>query len=182
MSKQFSIGNRQFSIRHPRSSRGSRRLDSRRSLLSTTIGGGNDRFKVWLLSLVISVIFGFGTLNVAVAPAASAATVSAAEILNQACTGEAAQSAVCKSAAQTGTNNPISGKQGILAKVSRVLGYIIGIGSVIVLVVGGLNYVTAAGNAEKSAKAKARITYAVVGLLVALLSWTIAAFFTHRLL
>ncbi len=137
--------------------------------------------KLRRLILIILSIFMLSA-PVAVTPAATAATASAAEILNQACMGEAAQSAICKSAAQTGTNNPISGKQGILAKVARVLGYIVGIGAVIVLVVGSFNYVTAAGNAERSAKAKARITYALVGLLVALLSWTIAAFFTHRLL
>ncbi len=132
------------------------------------------------IRLILACILSTLTLSLALAPAAGAF-----DVLNQTCTPaqNADQTAICQNAKSTGTNNPItSGNNGILPKTARVLALIVGIGAVITIIVGGFNYVTAAGNPEKSARAKARLTYAVVGLIVALLAWALTAFFTHRLL
>lgn len=53
---------------------------------------------------------------------------------------------------------------------------IVGILAVGVLVYGGIMYTTSLGDAGKVAKAKNIIIYAVVGLVVALLSWAIVSF------
>ena len=50
------------------------------------------------------------------------------------------------------------------------------------VVIGGLSYVTSAGNPEKTASAKKRIIYALAGLLIAALAWTITSFVTDHIL
>lgn len=59
--------------------------------------------------------------------------------------------------------------QGIL---NAVIG-IIGVVAVIYIVIGGVNYMTSAGDAEKVRKAKNTIKYAVIGLVVVILSFII---------
>ncbi len=97
-----------------------------------------------------------------------------------------ADSGVCKDASnqlgKPGNPNPVTGPNGILAKVSRVLGVIIGVASIIVFLISGVRYVTAAGNADAAAKAKKEVTYAVVGLIIAFIAGGLSFFFTHILL
>lgn len=101
------------------------------------------------------------------------------------------ESGVCTEAESQGTANPITGDGGILEKIARILILLIGIGSVIMLIYGGYMFVTAGGavpgqrsgdSPNKAAKAKSTILYAIVGLLVAALSWTLITFVIDRLL
>lgn len=62
--------------------------------------------------------------------------------------------------------------EGLIAVVMSVVG-IVAVG---VIVYGGFTYVTSTGDAAKAAKAKNIIIYGVVGMIVALLSWTIVHF------
>lgn len=61
----------------------------------------------------------------------------------------------------------------VVVNVTNYLLYIIATISVLVLVLGGFTYVTSAGNTEEIEKAKTRITYAIIGLIVAIIAWTI---------
>ena len=57
--------------------------------------------------------------------------------------------------------------------VVNVLLFVVGILSVIMIIVGGLRYVTSAGNASAVTGAKNTIIYAVIGLVVAFLAFAI---------
>ena len=54
--------------------------------------------------------------------------------------------------------------------------FIIGAVSVIMIIYGGFKYVTSAGESSAVASAKNTILYAVVGLVIAILAYTIASF------
>ncbi|MGK2896506.1 MAG: hypothetical protein ACSLEY_02820 [Candidatus Saccharimonadales bacterium] len=62
---------------------------------------------------------------------------------------------------------------GFIKNLIRILLWAIGIISVIMIIVGGLLYVLSSGNPSNTKKAKDTILYAVIGLVVALLSYTI---------
>ena len=75
-------------------------------------------------------------------------------------------------------NNPISYDTGadlIGAIVKASLG-IIGALAILVIVYGGVLYITSAGNEENIKKAKTAVTGAVIGLVVALLAYVIVDF------
>ena len=54
--------------------------------------------------------------------------------------------------------------------------------SVIFIVVGGINYITSAGDAGKLKKAKDTILYAVIGLVIAVLAFAIVNFVVSNIL
>ena len=67
-------------------------------------------------------------------------------------------------------------------KVINTLLYIVGILAVLMIVYGGVQYATSAGDAGKVQKAKNIILYAVVGLLIAILAYAIVNFVVTGLL
>lgn len=68
-----------------------------------------------------------------------------------------------------------------IAAILNWLLLFVGIVAIVMFVVGGILYLTAAGNEEQAEKAKNTITYAIIGLIVVLISYvlvrTIAGFF-----
>ena len=70
---------------------------------------------------------------------------------------------------------------------SKTLGYILsglgllGLIAVAFLIYAGVLMVTAGGNDEQVSKAKTTITYAVIGIIIILLSYTIVTFVTSAL-
>lgn len=89
------------------------------------------------------------------------------------------ESAACND--QNKTDNPITGPNGVLTKVTQILVYIIGIASVIVIIIGGLRYILSNGDANTVNTAKNSIIYALVGLVIAILAQTIVTFVLGRL-
>lgn len=65
--------------------------------------------------------------------------------------------------------------------VVNTLLYIVGILSVVMIIYGGIQYTTSAGDAAKVNKAKNTILYAVVGLIIAVLAYAIVNFVVGRL-
>lgn len=65
---------------------------------------------------------------------------------------------------------------GFAQNLTDLLLFILGIGAVIMIVIGGIKYATANGEAAKISSAKNTILYSVVGLIVALLAWGIVRF------
>ncbi len=59
--------------------------------------------------------------------------------------------------------------------INVVLG-VIGLAAVVMIIVGGISFVTSQGDAAKASKAKNTILYSVVGLIVALLAFAIVNF------
>lgn len=112
-----------------------------------------------LLGLAVMTATFFGGLALA-SPA-----YAAQGILDPACNqdeGAGSGSAACG----TNGNNPISGNNGVLLRISRILAVIAGIAAVIIMMAAGLVYITANGDASKVSAAKSTIIYAAVGLVV----------------
>ena len=112
------------------------------------------RIKYILLSLGIIAGFGLAILPV---------TVSAVNVFEGCPTGNS----ICAEA-QSGTKiNTFVG-----AIVNTLL-YILGAVAVIVIILAGISYVTSTGDPAAIIKAKSSLTYAVIGLVVALLAYAI---------
>jgi hypothetical protein len=80
----------------------------------------------------------------------------------------AAKQAVCGGVNTTGgtCNNNGSELSNVVKLVIRVLSTIAGVAAVIMLIVGGLKYITSGGDSSKVSSAKSTIIYALVGLVV----------------
>ena len=68
------------------------------------------------------------------------------------------------------------GATGIFSTITNVLLFVIGAISVIMIIIGGLRYVVSGGDSSNVTAAKNTILYAIVGLIVALLSYAMINF------
>lgn len=68
------------------------------------------------------------------------------------------------------------GNAGIFTQIVNILLFLVGILSVIMLIFGGLRYVISRGESKAVESAKNTILYAIVGLIVAILSYAIVNF------
>lgn len=87
-----------------------------------------------------------------------------------ACSGAGADSAACQDAksqaGSSGNQDPLTGSDGLLMKITNVVAVIAGIAAVIIIVLAGLRMVTSGGSTEDIAGARRALIYAVVGLAV----------------
>jgi beta-lactamase regulating signal transducer with metallopeptidase domain len=90
-----------------------------------------------------------------------------------------------KSAIQSGINSAASGdcnKQppntldDTIASIVNILSVLVGVLSVIMIIVGGLRYVTSAGSPEGAKGARNTILYAIIGLIIVAFAQVIARF------
>lgn len=115
--------------------------------------------------MTLAIVAGAG---MAVAPTGNVSAIA----LFPDCKGQGSTE-VCKSA---GTDSAAS-----MAKIIiNTLLYILGIIAVIMIIVGGLRYTTSAGDASKVKAAKDTILYSIVGLVVAILAFSIVNFVITR--
>lgn len=70
---------------------------------------------------------------------------------------------------------------GILKNVINALLLIAGVIAVIMVIVGGIRYITSDGDSNKANQAKNTILYAVIGIVVAVMSYSIVNFVIGRL-
>ena len=68
------------------------------------------------------------------------------------------------------------GDNGIFRQVTNIIIYIVGVIAVIMLVIGGIKYVLSGGDSKKVTDAKNTILYAIIGLVIAFLSYAIVRF------
>jgi hypothetical protein len=139
-----------------------------------------NKLKILLVALMTIPIF-----------AMTGAVASAAyNPLNTACQGQAAASPVCKDAKTKGGTNPVAGPDGIISKAANIIALVTGIGAVIMILIGGFEYVTSGGvsagqrgsDPNKVKQARARIVGALIGLVVVALAWTIVRLVTDKVL
>lgn len=76
-------------------------------------------------------------------------------------------------------NLPSPSLESVVTFVVKVIWAIGQIGFVVVLLVGGVMFITAAGDEGKAEKAKKLILYAIIGLIVMLAAWGISSFLTN---
>ena len=62
----------------------------------------------------------------------------------------------------------------------NIMYFLLGVIAVIIIIVAGIMYTTSAGNSAQVTRAKNALTYAIVGLVVVLLAFTITQFITGR--
>jgi len=75
-----------------------------------------------------------------------------------------------------GVPDSLFGDTGIITTITNVLLFVAGGLAVIMIIIGGLRYVTSAGNASSVTAAKNTILYAIVGLVVAFLAYAAVNF------
>ncbi len=93
---------------------------------------------------------------------------------------EAKDSTACAGRTDPGID-PISGPNGIIPKVVNIVTIIVGVASVIVVILGGLQYVMSTGDSAKTAKAKDTIMYAAIGLAIAIMAQVIVKLVVNKL-
>ena len=106
-------------------------------------------------------------------------TVGAVGPFDVACQTGGANSSVCKAKSQP--NNPLTGSDGILTKVANLLALVGGVMVVIVIIIGGIKYITSNGDSSATASAKNTIIYGVVGLVVIILARGIVSFVVTKI-
>ena len=85
-------------------------------------------------------------------------------------------SAGAEAAKGNGTPTELIGSNGVFTRITNTVLYAVGIISVIMLIYGGLRYVVSGGDSKKVTDAKNTIIYAIIGLIVAILSYAIVNF------
>lgn len=89
-----------------------------------------------------------------------------------------ASGAACAQPAGTADNLFVA--NGIFQQISNTLIFLVGAIAVIMLIIGGLRYVTSNGEASSIKGAKDTITYAIIGIIVAMLSYALVSFVIGR--
>lgn len=89
---------------------------------------------------------------------------AAEDVLGEACKSKGAgSSAACSGKS---TTNPLTGDNGVLVKVSRIMSFLAGVSAIILMLVAGLMYVMSDGDSSKINSARTTLVYAVVGLII----------------
>ena len=118
------------------------------------------------LLLVPMLVLGLSVL----APVAQAADCEAGDMSIQ-CGANSAQ----------GTDQPSTlfggeGDDGIFKTIVNIMLFIVGAVAVIMLIIGGIRYVTSGGAQDQVTAAKNTIMYAIVGIIVAILAYAVVNF------
>lgn len=129
--------------------------------------------KLKLFFVSVLAMFSFGPVLMPMV--ASAATPAD----NLACgvKGDLAGKTTCNASDKTNADNRING---IIASAVRIFQVIVGLISVIMIIIGGLKYITSGGSPDAVGSAKNTILYAIVGIVVVALAEIIVQFVLNR--
>lgn len=114
------------------------------------------RFKLLLATLAVAFFGAFVFTPVA--------SVAAIDPLQDACNNNS-NTEICQNRDEKADD--------LIGTLVNVLLYIVGLLSVVMIIYGGILYTTSAGDAGKVTRAKNTLTYAIVGLVVAFISYAI---------
>ena len=81
-----------------------------------------------------------------------------------------------EAARASGMPAELIGATGVFTRIANTVLFAVGIISVIMLIFGGLRYVVSGGDSKKVTDAKNTIMYAIIGLIIAILSYAIVNF------
>lgn len=115
--------------------------------------------------LFTALIASVALLTVFVAP------VKAVDVFEN-CTGETANTSICRAARE----DKLFGPGSIWNNILNTFTFIIGAVAVLMLIIGGFRYVTSNGDAQQVTSAKNTILYAVVGIVLAVMANAIVNF------
>lgn len=91
--------------------------------------------------------------------------------------GKQAKSAVCKDPG----GDPLAGPDGLLIKLTNIVAYIAGIAAIIMIIISGINFMTASGDPAKVSSARSSLTNAIIGLVVIIMAKAIITYVVVRL-
>lgn len=124
-----------------------------------------------ITALYISIMAVFSLLLV---PVVATTTVSAQTPKEQICKGiNNSDSGSCNT---SGSNN----LQAFIRNIINILLFIIGSIAVIMVIIGGLRYVISGGDSSQTKSAKDTVLYAIIGLIVAAMSYALVNFIVLR--
>lgn len=83
----------------------------------------------------------------------------------------ASSSSVCQNG-QT-TTNPLTGSNGLIVKITRIVAIIAGAAAVIIIIISGFKFVMSNGDAAQATNARNGVLYALIGLLVIIIATSI---------
>ncbi|GAC1481319.1 MAG: hypothetical protein NVS1B7_1790 [Candidatus Saccharimonadales bacterium] len=122
--------------------------------------------------LVVGVLFALATASIVITSEKTQALFEGAK--QAACSGIALQE---NSTPCNDTGNKING---VIKLVVNLLSLFVGVAAVIMLIVGGLKYVTSQGESSNTAGAKNTILYAIIGLVIVALAQLIVRFTLNK--
>ena len=70
----------------------------------------------------------------------------------------------------------LDGQGGFISVITNTILFVAGIAAVIAIVLGGIKYASANGEAQKITSAKNTIMYSVIGLIITIMAWGIVQF------
>lgn len=120
-----------------------------------------------LVALKIAILSAFLMVSALLVP-----TVGAVDVFKNACSG-APSNAVCSARADD--------LAGLIGNVIRTLFLLVGIIAVIMIIVGGIRYITSNGDSSQVSSAKNTVLYAVIGLVIAISAFAIVNFVLDRI-
>jgi hypothetical protein len=82
---------------------------------------------------------------------------------------------------QNPSTDPISGSGGILLHATQIISYIAGAAAIILLILGGIRYITSGGDASNVKSAKDTVLYALIGIAIVVIAQTLIAFVLDKL-
>lgn len=88
------------------------------------------------------------------------------------------KSAVCEDKTK---NDPLTGSDGLLIKIANIIAYVAGAAAVIMIIVAGIRFITANGDANTISSARGTIISALIGLVIIALAGTIINYVVSRL-
>jgi len=91
-------------------------------------------------------------------------------------TGGSSGSAAC----QANGSDPLTGANGKITQATRLISYLAGIASIIIMIVAGIMYITSGGDPGKIGEARDAVVYAAVGLVIVVLAQGLILFVLNR--
>jgi len=92
------------------------------------------------------------------------------------CSGSASASPVCSA----GTSDPLTGSDGLINKITRLIALAAGFAAVAIIIIAGIAYISSGGDASKTTRAREAIVYASIGLVVIVISQAIVTFIVSK--
>jgi hypothetical protein len=126
------------------------------------------------------------TILVSLCIFSSPALVQAIDLFGPTCNDSTKEAAACKDRVKRDpvTNeplNPLTGPDGLIVNITDIVAFVAGAAAVILIVVGGIRYMTASGDAGKITSARNTILNAFIGLIIIALARALVVFIVKKL-
>lgn len=80
-----------------------------------------------------------------------------------------ARSAVCTDKSN-GSTDPLTGDNGLLIKITNIVAFVAGTAAIIIIIVGGIRFITSSGDSNGVSKARNSVAGALIGLVIIVLA------------